>query len=345
MINESSAQTVRPPAGEHGADERAPDPVEMARSTAAESTMAPSPRAWRQLPNEVRQQIRLNYPPKTIDPAHARAAVAFTRHRRRLLRPAFLATLALIVIGGLWTILITRWSGIWAPTDRVTSLRVLLIVLGVDAAAAITLGALLALAGRMEAGYLAAAVADVPDETPAPLTLTWRFSRPQRALHAIGAALAIIVYVFGIWAFGDTTTKVFDGVVALLIAARFVYMWPWPIASSYPALATLDEQGIRVHPLGLVVPWHRITRVTVVGGFGGPALVWRIEDPAAIAGAAPVSPGQQRRLLRWMTSNGGAIRLSGSQMRELPEVAYVATTRFRTFRVSQYSGLPSVEVS
>jgi hypothetical protein len=306
--------------------------------------LAPNAHAWRELPDGVRQQIRLNFPPQPVDADHARAAVAYARHRRRVLQPALLVSLALIVALGLWAILVGHWPGTWAPASRSATLYVLLALLGVSAVAAVVLGASTALVTRMEAANLPAAVADVPDETPGTLNLNWRFSRPQRALHAVVAALGILAYVFGLWLFADTPTKIFDAAVVLVLAARVVYVWPWPIASSYPVLATLDDHGIRVHPLGLSVPWHRITRVSVVAGFGGPALVWRIEDPAAVAAAAPVSPGQQRRLLRWMTSHGGAIRLSGSQMRERPEVAFIASVRFRTFRVSQYSGLPGVHL-
>jgi hypothetical protein len=188
-------------------------------------------------------------------------------------------------------------------------------------------------ATRLEATHLAAALGDAVHETPGPTMLGWRHSRAARITQAILVGLLVAAFLWIIWMVGGPADHVVDAIFVIPLAARWAYTWPWPIASSYAYLATIDTHELRVHPLGLTVPWHRVSRVRFGStGTGGPAIFWHIDDPVAVVAGTPVSPAQQRRLLRWLTANGGAVRLSAWQLRESPEVAFLASERIRTGR-------------
>jgi len=304
--------------------------------------IAPSRDAWLDLPDDIRQQLKVEYPRKPAEPAHAQAAVAWARHRRRTFATAQRTAWWLIAIVAVWWLVCLRVTPLRLGLTRDQVGEFTLITVAVALVAGIGCMVAIGTVTRMEAAHLAAALADAgPDvqvRTPSPVN--WRHSRPVRATYALLTALAVIAYLWAVWRIGSTSpgaTAIFEAVnVALLIAvaARWAYVWPWPVASSYPLLATIDEHDLRVHPLSLTVPWHRVTRVRFAASSRGPAVYWHIDDPVAVVGDAPVSPAQQRRLLRWITANGGAIRLSSAQMRELPETVYLASERFRTGRGS-----------
>lgn len=304
--------------------------------------IAASRDAWLELPDDIRQQLKADYPRKPAEPAHAQAAVGWARHRRRAFATAQRTAWWLVAVLAAWWLLCVWVTGLRAglTRDQVTETA----LIGAAVAIAIAIGCMVAISTvtRVEAAHLAAALADATADAQVrkPAPVNWRHSRTVRGTYALLTALAVIAYLWAVWRIGSTApraTAVFEVVnVALLIAvaARWVYVWPWPVASSYPLLATIDEHDLRVHPLNLTVPWHRITRVRFAATTRGPAVYWHIDDPVAVVGDAPVSPAQQRRLLRWITSNGGAIRLSSAQMRELPETVYLASERFRTGRGS-----------
>jgi hypothetical protein len=299
--------------------------------TADPALVAPDASGWRELPPEVREQLAAHYPTRPMNSAHARTAVAYARDRLRRLRPALVGGALAALILGLASFLAARYHLGWRPLDRVLVVLFILEAIGTAVVAVLAAGA-----ARTEATWLPVALSEIGDAVPEPVALRWRYSRWQRALHALGALVIAIAVLWMLWVSGGVASRVIGIGLVAVIVGREAYAWPWPIASSYPVLATLDDQGIRVHPLGLTVPWHRVSRVDVVPDLGGAGVVWRVDDPAAVAAAAPVSPAQQRRLVRWMTRNGGAIRLGGSQVAGWPEVAYLASARFRTFRVTAY---------
>lgn len=306
--------------------------------------IAPSQDAWRDLPDDVRQQLKVAYPRRQAEPAHAQAAVAWARHRRRAYTATQRAAWAVVVLMALW-VLVANWVPALRPAHSQND--VIRIALLVGALALLTgIGFVVAVSTltRVEAAHLAAALtgADPSLRVASPTLVGWRYPRLLRGASALLIGVLVIAYLWVVWRVAGASLhagSLLEGlnvVVLVAIAARWAYVWPWPIASSYPVLATIDEHDLRVHPLGLTVPWHRVTRVRFAAGARGAAVYWHVDDPVAVVADAPVSPAQQRRLLRWITANGGAIRLSAAQMRDAPETAYLASERFRTGRSSMY---------
>lgn len=306
--------------------------------------IAPSQDAWRDLPDDVRQQLKVAYPRRQAEPAHAQAAVAWARHRRRTLTNGQRAAWTVIVLLVAW-VAVANWSSRLRPgLSQNDAIRIALLI-GV-VALLVGVGLVVAVSNltRVEAAHLAAALTDADPalRVASPTLVNWRHPRLLRGASALLIGVLVIAYLWVVWRVAGTSLhagSLLEGlnvVLLVAIAARWAYVWPWPIASSYTVLATIDEHDLRVHPLGLTVPWHRVTRVRFAAGARGAAVYWHVDDPVAVVTDAPVSPAQQRRLLRWITANGGAIRLSAAQMREAPEAAYLASERFRTGRSSMY---------
>jgi hypothetical protein len=321
------------------------------------STVDPieTPVRWLDLSEDVRRQVKAGYPTRRLASAEARAAVSWARQRRRVLDRAAFAAAAVASLAALWTIVAlvaTSVRGALAPsTTTVVGVAVAALALGAWAVCVTNRHAAI----RVEAAYLADALPLTGSPTgaesststvarTAPASVNWRHSRAFRAARAsLAAALAVAVDVAVIWLAArhrpaaDVVPVVVVQVATLAyVVGRWAYGWPWPLASSYPHLATLDGHEMRIHPLGLTVPWHRVTRVRFGVANTGVAVLWHVDDPAAVVADAPVSPAQQRRLLRWLYANGSAIRLTESQMLEAPESVYASAEAIRNGRLSAF---------
>jgi hypothetical protein len=293
--------------------------TDQAQTTPPEQTTParPGPQGWRDLPDDIRAHLRVNFPRKSVDPAHAQAAVDYARWRRRRVRRVVWALVVLVAAAFAWY-------------GYRSSVNVSLVVAGV--AAVLCIGGLSGYAhAALESNHLAASLAGVVAGTATPLAIAWRHGRARRAAHAVLVALLIATALVAA-AFYDVRGAVVDAVLVAVILGRRAYTWPWPLASSYPHLAMLDNEGLHVYPLGITVPWHRVTRVRFGPGLTGVDVFWHVDDPVAIVAEVAASPAYKRRLVRWLTSHGSAIRLSAWQMRNAPADVYVASARYRDRR-------------
>jgi hypothetical protein len=326
------------------------DVVNFATVEPIESASADTPATtWREMPEDVRRQIKIGYPARRVSPEQARAAVWWARQRRAVLDRGVIAAWTVVALLALWTII-----GLAAPAARgglaESSAITVATILGAVAIAAWFVCAVIRHAAiRVEAAYLADALPPPPSGA-SNQTVNWRHSRAFLGARAGAAAIVVGAIEVGIVWLAARHRHAADVLPIVLVqiaawayvAARWAYGWPWPIASSYPHLAALDGHELRVHPLGLTVPWHRVTRVRFGATATGVALPWYIDDPAAVVAEAPVSPADQRRLLRWLTANGGAVRLTESQMLESPETVYANAESIRNGRLSAFRlGVPS----
>lgn len=261
------------------------------------------------------------------------------------MRQLLLGTAGALVLVAAWGFMVERSPAYWAPLGQRHTGAVVLAALVVLLVAAAVFAVLHLHASGVEAGHLDAAIAGELVGPPAPASVRWRHSRGRRGgVAAIWVAVNIVL-VWALWVEAHPLDLLLYAIAVVGFLGPRAYEWPWPIASSYPDLATIDDQGVHIHPLHISVPWHRVTRVELVSGWAGTGVVWRLDDPAAVAAATPVSPAQQRRLTRWMTANGGGIRLNASQMGEAPEIVYVVSARYRNHRTAVFAGLSSLDGS
>jgi hypothetical protein len=333
--------------------------VETAQTASAAGSAAAST-TWRDLPEDVRRQVKIGYPARRLSPDAAQAALWWARRRRLALDRAAQTAWSVVALAALWMVIGLASRGVRAGLAPSTTLTIGVVIALVALCAWTVCAVFRHAAIRVEAAYLVDALpragsSDAPAGSTdarrakaaaasSPTTVNWRHNRTIRALRAGGLILVgTIVNVGVIWlaardrpAIDVVPLVVVQIATAAYVVGRWLYAWPWPVASSYPHLVMLDEHELRIHPLALNVPWHRVNRVRFEAAATGVALVWQVDDPAAIVADAPISPAQQRRLLRWLTANGGAIRLTESQMLESPEAVYAAAETVRNGRLSAF---------
>jgi hypothetical protein len=177
-----------------------------------------------------------------------------------------------------------------------------------------------------ESRHLAMWVTAQPLPDPVPMTLTWRYGFVARTVYACSVAALFCGYLSMMWT--HHPHAIFDIPVAIVfagIAYNILFRTAWRPCSRASHIADIDVAGLHVLPLGLTVPWDRIT-----GVFLQPANVrWVLDDPDAFIAALAIPAGRRRALRRWLKAHKGGIDIGTRQMREMPTTVHAVSVRLR----------------